>query len=162
MRQTSLIIFLVLIAGLSRLIPHPWNFTALTAMAVFAGQTLENRKWAWLVPLLSLFWTDLILGFHSTMLFVYLGILVPMLLPKSIKTGPALVVGSLSFFVITNLGVWLVQGMYPMTAQGLIECFTMALPFYKNQILGDLIYTAVLFGVFSQAKKHTFFKQVTA
>jgi hypothetical protein len=158
MQNTKLIIGLVLFAGISRLIPHPWNFTAVTAMAVLASHKLENRGLAAALPLLSLFWTDLFLGFHVTAVFVYLGVLIPVLLPKSTHYAVKLVAGSLGFFVLTNLGVWWSQGLYPLTANGLIQCFTMALPFYENQILGDLVYSAVLWGAFYGLKNLSYFK----
>ncbi|MFN8847524.1 MAG: DUF6580 family putative transport protein [Bdellovibrionales bacterium] len=158
MQNTKLIIGLVLFAGISRLIPHPWNFTAVTAMAVLASHKLDNRWLAALLPVLTLFWTDLFLGFHSTALFVYLGVLIPVLLPKSTHYLTKLVTGSLGFFILTNFGVWWAQGLYPLTFEGLIQCFTMALPFYENQILGDVVYSAVLLGAFYGLKNLSFLK----
>jgi hypothetical protein len=160
MLNTKLIIGLVLFAGISRLIPHPWNFTAVTAMAVFASHKVESRWLAALLPLLSLFWTDLFLAFHSTVVFVYLGVLIPALLPQKTHYALKLVSGSLGFFILTNLGVWWTQGMYPLTTAGLIQCFTAAVPFYENQILGDLVYSGVLMGAFYSLKNLSLFKNV--
>lgn len=162
MRQISLIFGLILLAGFSRLIPHPWNFTAITAMAVFAGQKLENKKWAWIAPFLSLLWTDLFLGFHSTMIYVYVAALLPVFFPRQIKALPSLLAGSLFFFLFTNLGVWISQDMYTKSWAGLLECYAQALPFYENQILGDLSYAAVLFGFYALAQKLPYFKAVRA
>ena len=153
MRQTQWVIGLVLLAGLSRLIPHPWNFTAITAMAVFASTYLPNRFLAFLVPALSLFWTDLFLGFHSTMIFVYLAVLIPALFPQKSHLALKFVTGSVGFFVLTNLGVWWTEGLYPLTWQGLVQCFVMALPFYENQILGDVVYSGVLWGAYYSLKQ---------
>jgi hypothetical protein len=63
--------------------------------------------------------------------------------------GTALL-SSILFFVITNFGVWLTGGgwFYPRTWQGLVECYVMAIPFFRNTLAGDLVFTGVLFGLF--------------
>ena len=63
----------------------------------------------------------------------------------------ASVAGSTLFFFISNFGVWLLgcgQGWYPATMNGLAHCFAAGIPFYRNSLAGDLVYTAVLFGSF--------------
>ncbi len=150
------VFILIIVAVFSRLIPHPWNLTAVGSVALFAGAYLRPRSLALAVPLLGFLITDLILGVHNTMFFTYgavalcsvLGILFLQ------KPRPASVLGmslasSLIFFTLSNFGVWLVGGLYPMTLQGLLNCFVMALPFAQGQILGDLLHSAILFGSYA-------------
>jgi hypothetical protein len=58
---------------------------------------------------------------------------------------------SIAFFLISNFGVWLSDPDYPLNAAGLILCYEMAIPFFKNTIMGDLAYSAILFGGFEFA-----------
>jgi len=153
MKQT-VIVMMILGAALSRLIPHVPNVTAVTAIALLGGAYLSNRMAAVLVPVAALFLSDLILNFHSTMLFVYsavavIGFVSTYLLKDSTqwsKLAVVSLVSSLFFFVVTNFGVWMMESFYPKTWDGLVSCYVMALPFFGTQALGDLFYTGVLFG----------------
>lgn len=152
---------LVSIGILSRLIPHPWNFTGITAMAIFSGLVFKNSKYFVLAPMVALFISDLIIGFHNTMIFTYLGFSVVGFLSlltfnhssfskiegkaKSYGLYGALsLVGSLLFFLISNFGVWFSSAMYEKSFLGLTQCLVAGLPFLENQITGDLFYTAVM------------------
>lgn len=154
-KEHLLILTLLVLGSLSRLVPHAPNFTAVTAMALFAGAYLRPQVAIWL-PALVLFITDLSLGFHSTMVFVYAAMmLVGVLSTTVLKPNTAAIrvlgttmAGSLLFFVITNLGVFLVDGMYPKTILGFAECYAMAIPFLKNQMAGDLFFSGILFGAY--------------
>ncbi|MGQ0741991.1 MAG: DUF6580 family putative transport protein [Alphaproteobacteria bacterium] len=152
----AVLVIVILAAALSRLIPHPPNLTSVTAVALFAGAYFTDKRLAFLVPLAALFVSDLILGFYGHMEVVYLSfaliVCVGLLLQKrrSVATvGGAAVASSLLFFVITNFGVWLFDGMYPQTWEGLVACYVAALPFFQNMLMGDLFYTALLFGGFA-------------
>jgi hypothetical protein len=147
---------LILIAAMSRLLPHPMNFAPIAAMALAGGVYLDKR-YSLIVPIAALLVSDIFIGFHNTMIFVYGSfILIGFLglwLKSHKKVGPILGITLLSsflFFVITNFGVWLTGGgwFYPKTWQGLIECYTLAVPFFRNTVAGDLVYTGVLFGAF--------------
>lgn len=142
----------ILIAVLSRLTNHHWNFTAAGAAAFAFALLFPNDKKMFFIPLVSLFISDLFLGFHDTMLFVYGGYvlaLVPFMLmaSESSKLQKVLTVlsGSLIFFVVSNFGVWLAGQLYPQTVAGLIETYVMGLPFYRNQFLSDVLLTPALF-----------------
>jgi hypothetical protein len=144
-------IFLVIIGGiLSRLLPHPPNFVPITAIALFAGSRF-NKKTAFVIPFIIMFLTDLILGFHSTMLFIYGSFLLTTILGFNLKKfnlfslGKYTLISSILFFVITNFGVWMFFDMYPKTLMGLANCYVMAIPFFKNSLLGDLFYSGVIF-----------------
>ena len=149
---------LVLIFGAAaaRLLPHPANVTPIIAMALFAGATLTRKPWALLLPLAAMLLSDLVLGFHQQMGAVYGSIvlvaLIGLLVQKNRKVpvlAGASVASSLLFFAITNFTVWFQSGMYPRTGAGLVQCYIAALPFLRNGVLGDLAFTAVLFGAYA-------------
>lgn len=148
---------MIFIAALSRLIPHAPNFTAVIGMALFAGATLPNRWLAVLVPVTALFISDLLLGLHKEMFFIYIPFALialaasfaPSLKKSWMRVGFSSLAASLFFFAVSNMGVWLISGMYARTAQGLANCYLMALPFLGNQIVGDMFFSALLFGVWS-------------
>jgi hypothetical protein len=141
---------LVVAAVFSRLLPHPPNFTAIGAAAVFAGATLPWR-WAMLVPLLAMVVGDAIIGFHSLTLAVYGCLVVSTLLGRLLKpTSSALAFGGMGalsavvFFVGTNFAVWAFQDMYPRTGSGLGMCYLAALPFLANMIVADIVFAVAL------------------
>lgn len=147
---------LIILASLSRIIPHPPNFTPLTGVALFGGQKLNSKWLAFFIPLTSLFITDLILGFHATMPYVYGAFILTILLGLNLKSNfsPFKLLGftltsSTLFFLITNFGVWMSGGLYPKSIDGLFLCYAAALPFFQWSILGDLLYTAVIFSAYS-------------
>jgi hypothetical protein len=151
----STIVMMILAAAFSRLIPHAPNFTAIGAMALFAGAQLDSKRVAVFVPLMALFLSDLVIGFHDTMLFVYGAVALVALVGRfgwaqwrwKGLAGLSLF-SSLLFFGITNFGVWM-SGMYASTWQGLVTCYAMAIPFLQTQILGDLFFAGVIFGLFA-------------
>jgi hypothetical protein len=150
---------LILLAALTRLMPHYPNFTAVGAIALFGGATF-TRKWeAWLVPFAAMFITDLIIGLHGTMIGVYaafaLVVLIGMQIRKKLSVLPlflASVSASVVFFVITNFAMWSLGTLYPHTPAGLAQCFAMAVPFFHSTLLGDLFFTAALFGAYAALK----------
>lgn len=160
----------ILIAAISRILPHIPNFTPIAAMALFGGAYITNKRLAFLIPILALFLSDCILqvisgyGFHNTMLFVYgsfaITVALGFYLRENNKSGRVAlfsILSSVIFFVLTNFGTWWLEGtngtpMYPHTVEGLISCFVAAIPFYTNTFIGDLFYTGVLFGSFYFAK----------
>lgn len=151
---------LILLAALSRLLPHPPNVAPITAMALFGGVYLE-RKHAFLLPLAALVLSDYVIGFYSGMWWVYGSFLCIGLLGLWLRnhrgiaaTAGVTIVGSLFFFVVTNFGVWASsQVSYPHTTGGLIACYAAAIPFFRNSLLGDAAYVAILFGAFELAKR---------
>ena len=153
--RITTLICMIAFAALTRLLPHPPNFTAVTAVALFAGAQIEDRRLALLVPLVALFLTDVILGLHSGMLLVYLCVAAVVALGAAVgpnhfpKIAGASVAGSVLFFVVTNFGVWARDGLYPHSMAGLADCYVAAIPFFQNALVGDLFYTAALFGGFA-------------
>lgn len=146
---------MILGAALTRLVPHVPNVTAVVAMALLGGAYLSNRSLALFVPIAALFLSDLVLGFHSTVLFVYGAVaLIAALSFWSQSRGAtsisrlamSSISASLLFFFITNFGVWMMDHWYEKSAAGLMKCYVMALPFLGTEMIGDLFYTALLFG----------------
>lgn len=159
LKNHKLTVALILAAAAARLLPHPPNVTPVAAMALLGGAYLESGA-AYLFPLAALFLSDLVLGFHATLPFVYAGFAFTTFLGSRLRErrGPGRVLafclaGMASFFLLTNFGVWLVGGLYPRDGAGLADCYAAALPFLRNSLAGDLLYTAVLFAIESYAAR---------
>ena len=156
---------LVLLAAMSRWLPHPPNFTPLMAIALFSGTLFGSWYWALAAPLLAMFISDLGLGFHNQMWSVYLSLGVAVAVGRWVggkgevlsALAKRLPVGILSssmiFFVFTNLSVWAFSGMYPINGFGLVECYAMAIPFFHAEVLGNLFYSGLLFGTWAVIRR---------
>ena len=153
---------LVIIAALLRLIDHPANVSPIMAIAIFSGAYFADKRFALLIPIGAMLLSDLFLGYYLVSLFVYagfgIGIFIGYLIKSQVKIQNvflASLIGSLVFFVITNFGSWLTDPMYqPLTTESLIRCYALAVPFFRNTLLGDLAYVTVLFGSFALAEKY--------
>lgn len=154
-RVAAIALALVACAVLGRIMPHPMNATPLAATALLAGMLLP-RNFAVVVPLSAMIISDAIIGFHQLIGLTWGCFALTTLITSKVQRKPSLrfvVVGSLSasvlFFVVTNLGVWLQGRMYAMTFDGLMQCYYNALPFFRNNVVGDLVYSGMLFGVYA-------------
>jgi len=157
-KNTNLIIALLFILlGITfRLIPHAPNFTPIAAMALFGG-VYFSKKTALVLPLLAVIISDIFLGFYEPkiMVAVYGSFLLCAILGFWLKKhkkwhtvlGSA-ILSAFLFFIITNFAVFAFSPWYAKTFQGLIQCYSMALPFFRNTLLGDIFYTAVFFGAY--------------
>lgn len=145
--------YLLIVLGVaSRLIVHVPNFTPVIAIALFCGVYLK-KKYAVVLMLALMAITDVFLGFHNIMFFTWGSFALIALIGtqmkgkvnfKSVFSGSLL--AAILFFVATNFGVWLVSGMYARSFAGLVECFTMAIPFFRYTAASAFIYSFVLFG----------------
>lgn len=159
--------FLLAIIGvvvLIRLLPHEYNFTPIGAIALFAGTYITNKRLALLLPMILLLISDLMLelfygtGLYRDMMFVYgsfalvtvLGFALRGRVKASTVAGASLL-SSIVFFLITNFGAWMMYDMYPHSPAGLYSAYLAGLPFLKGTLTGDLIYNALLFGIFALA-----------
>lgn len=160
-RMGHLTVFsLIGLAVLSRWLPHPPNFSPVMGIALFAGARFATRGQALGVALLAMVLSDLWLGFHSTIPFVYGSLAIVTLLGFN-NLKPAIFgwgrLGGMSlwsaiiFFVITNFGVWMTQDLYAHTPAGLMACFTAAIPFFPATLLSTVIYSFALFTFWSIA-----------
>lgn len=159
-------VIVIAVAVLYRLFPHIPNVAPITALALYSGVYLD-KKVALILPLTIMLISDLFVGFHQTMLFVYGSFVITSVIGVWLKMHQSLrnivgatVLSSVLFFIITNLGVWLEGQMYMRTMEGLITCYYMALPFFRNTFLGDLMYVGMFFGVHAVIKGYFIQKKV--
>lgn len=143
---------IVAFLAFSRLIPHAPNFTPLGAMALLAGACIKDIKFALLIPLLAMLLSDFILGFHSSMIFVYAAMALIVIgsyfwLNKISLTSLALgsVLSAILFFIVTNFGAWLSHDMYSHNLNGLIQAYVAGIPFFKNTLVSTLVFTGIGF-----------------
>ena len=163
MKKHSLIfIGLILFSGLIRLFPHPWNFTPILAACIFSGYKIKPVGLSLIIPLIAIFSGDLFLGFYDGMVWVYsayiatIGLAIISNKSNNFKTKSMNVVfGSLIFFIISNFGVWMSGLIYPQTFEGLLACYIAAIPFYKNTIIGTIIYSGLFFGISDYIEKQS-------
>jgi len=135
--------------------PHPMNFTAVGAIALFSGYYFKDKRIAFVVPMAIMLLSDWFIGFYQwqLLLSVYIAFALVVLLGITIKNKkwfwalPMSLLGTISFFLITNGAVWLFVNWYPHTVAGLMMCYAEGLPFLKNTFLGDLTYTFIFFSV---------------
>jgi hypothetical protein len=159
--RVTVLVTMILAAAATRILPHPWNFTAVGALCLFGG-TYFHRRWAAvLVPIAALALSDVYLatflyGFGSLrhvwvsyVLFV-LTVCLGMGLRGRVTFGRITVmaiVASGMFFLVSNFHAWVVgHGGYPLTPAGLLACYVAAIPFAQNMLLANLFYSGVLFG----------------
>ena len=152
-KRNITILSMMVLAVITRLLPHPPNVAPITGIALFAGYSFNDKRMAFLLPLVCMFITDIFLGFHMIMPFVYISFMCISYIgigSKKINNGTILG-SSLLFFLVTNLGVWYLG--YPNTLAGLVSCYTLALPFFVNTIIGDLFFTHSLSYSFSKLEE---------
>ena len=164
LKREYLPISLILVLALSRLIPHPYNFTPMLAVGVFSGFYFKQFYLSLFIVIFSMFIGDLFLGFHSTMFFTYISLAVAVLVGLSVKrfkfkeilfTGLA---SSVCFFIITNFGAWLTHQMYEQNFNGLLQSYEMAIPFFHNTLISTFLYLLILKLLFDIAIKKKIFK----
>ena len=143
--KISIGIFLALAA--SRFIPHPPNFTSLIALSFYVPALFGTR----FIPavILSFALTDLIIGFHSAMIFTWGSVLLIGFLTTYFSRGitkriSGALLGALVFFIVTNFGVWIISGYYEISLAGLINCYILAIPFFHNSILATIFFSILI------------------
>jgi hypothetical protein len=158
--RTMIVLAMVLLAAVLRIVPHPWNFTPIGAMALFSGAMVKDRRLAVLFPLLALFIGDLFIGFNILTSVVYASFLLNVLIGRFLadhrtvaRLGGATFLAALQFFLITNFAVWAFLGSYPLTLAGLVACYAAGLPLFGNTLAGDALYVTLLFGGFALAER---------
>lgn len=165
-RNKILIITAIIVFGVvARLLPHFPNFAPMGALALFAVAFYSRSYLALIIPAVAWWLSDLYLNnvvytssegftlFTPDQLFSVLALVTIVILGKFLfkKINAAKVLvgsfgASLLFFVISNFGVWMQGILYPKTISGLVECYTMAIPFYRGTLVSDLVFTSVFFG----------------
>ena len=152
-------ISLILLLAFSRLLPHPPNFTPIVAVAIMSGYFFKNIKLSFVVLLISMLLVDVFLGFYKHMFFVYLSLfLITFIFFKisdKINFKNLFVfgfLGSLIFYLVSNFGVWASGVLSPITnlpyeknLNGLINCYFLAIPFFKNTLFSTIIFSYAAF-----------------
>lgn len=158
---------LVMAAAFSRFLPHPYNFSPIAGMALLGGAVMGKKAWAFILPIGALFLSDIcfqlftntpgfygwgqLLNYGAFALIVVLGIVAlrKINVKSVVLTSLA---ASVVFFIISNFGVWLFAGgiaPYTYNSAGLMNTFVLGIPFFGNTLIGDLVYSGVLFGAYS-------------
>ncbi len=155
-------VLLILLGALSRLIPHPPNFVALGALALYSGARLP-RRWAWTVPIGAMALSDFFLDFGSgraavsaVRITIYATFAAIVLAGRALSERSPVKAGRLAafsvgasvlFFLTSNFAEWIIDPKYPKTPAGLALCFAAAIPFFWATLAADLLGTATLFGL---------------
>lgn len=159
-KHKLLIALLLILIGVGvRLMPHIWNVAPIAAIALVSAVYL-GRYYALIVPVLAMFLGDLFLGFYDAgvMIAVYGSFALVGLIGLTIKKVGVtpVVLASLSasvlFFLVTNFAVWQFTPWYDKSLIGLLDTYVAAIPFFRNTLIGDLIYTGSFFAVFEFAR----------
>jgi len=157
MKFKNALIALGLIGALAitRFLPHPPNFTPVLSVAIFGAAVFSQRFVGILAALAAMALSDIAFGWHSTLPYVYgamaLGGVIAFTLRNNRSVARIIIVtlsSSVLFFIVTNFGVFVSQDLYPHTLAGLVTCYTMALPFFKNSLAGDMVFTLSLFALY--------------
>jgi hypothetical protein len=163
-KNISIALFIIALLALSRVIPHPPNFTPVLGMAVFSGAIISKRLIAYLIPLIAMLISDLYLGFHASMPIIYFSLAVCVLIGTFIEARVSILnsflsisLGVLVFFLITNFMVWYGSGMYESSISGLMTCYFMGLPFVQNTFISSLLYGMGAFLIYDIVNKRTVF-----
>ncbi|HEY8999676.1 MAG TPA: DUF6580 family putative transport protein [Candidatus Saccharimonadales bacterium] len=158
-RQLLVGVALVAFGVVMRLVPHPANFAPVGAIALFGG-AIFGKRYGWWLPVVVMMISDLYLGFYSSMPFTWAAYALIGLIGVSMKrwhgwwrvpVGSA--ASSLTFFAVSNFGVWINGGLYAHTWSGLVQCFTLALPFFRPTVVSDLVFSGIFFGVYALAAR---------
>ena len=165
-KNLFLIILFIAIIFFGRILPHPYNFTPLIAVTLLSSYALSNKLLVITIPIFGFWLSDLFMNnviyagyyndftiFNTGMIWTYGAIVLVALLGNAFldkissgKVALASLSGSTLFYLISNFGVWAFSPMYAKTLVGLIQCYSLALPFYGTSLIGDLVYCGILFG----------------
>ncbi len=176
-RKILVLSLLILLGAISRLIPHGYNFTPIAGIALIGGAYFHKKYLAVIVPILSLFISDFILNnyfyraffpdiegiifFSDYMIYTYLGTALiaglGMLFLRQKVNAPRLLgsalAGTLLFFLVTNFGSWISNPIYPRSLSGVISSYAAGLPFLNGSLVGNLVFTFLLFTGYEYAVK---------
>lgn len=158
--KLSIIMAIILTGAAVRFMDLPPNFSPVGAMAIFAGAFFTRRSWALALPLGVMLLSDLFLGFYSGIFYVYLAFglsaMIGFYFLKNFswgRFGATNLSCALLFFVVSNFGVWLTTPLYSKNFAGLVSCFEMAIPFFRNTLASQFFFAAVFFGVYELATR---------
>ena len=151
---------LIVFGVIMRMVPHAPNMTPIAALA-FTASIYLGARYAIAVPLIALTITDLCIGSYDLriMASVYLSFALVGLVAMAARTyrtaaatGMLVIAGSVLFFLITNGAVWLFSPWYAKSIGGLLYAYELGIPFFRNMLIGDIFYTALLVMVVEVAR----------
>lgn len=159
LRRTVFLASLVVVGVALRIMLAEYpNFAPVGALALFAGASFNDKKLAFIVPLVVMLITDWMIGFHPAVLYVYFAMAVYAGLGIWAGDGmqisrlvSATLAGSVSFFLITNFGFFI--GFCPKTWQGFVDCYAMALPFFRHTLISDFLFGTIFFSALAFAEQ---------
>jgi len=159
MKYLKITIGVLIILAASRLIPHPPNFTSLLALSFYIPLIFGIKFIPIVVIALSI--TDLVIGFHSTLMFTWGSVIIIGLISNYFSKNiyfriSGALTGCFIFFILTNFGVWML-GSYGNSTQGLINCYILALPFFGYNLISTLMFSSII----EIIHKFTFLKKTT-
>lgn len=156
-------VLLAFVTFVLRIAEHPWNVAPTAAAMLFAGAVLP-RRWGWIAPLAGSFAADAVIGFDNwqtttSIALVYAGIwgagaLLARFEGRSLgslarRNGVIALAGSVLFYLVTNWAVWMWSPLYAPTWAGLAQSYAAGIPFFRNTLLGDLLYAGAFFGCYA-------------
>tara|TARA_A100001015_G_C14632506_1_gene572263 strand:- start:16 stop:525 length:510 start_codon:yes stop_codon:yes gene_type:complete len=147
---------------ISRIIPHPPNFTSTIAIMFYLPALFGSRFTV--VVLLAFILSDFFIGIHKLIFFTWGSLLLVGFIAKYFKSFYFRIVGiSVScflFFLITNFGVWLSGDLYALNYNGFITCYTLAIPFLQNSLISSLIFSLFIELILLQNTTKIFIKKI--
>lgn len=151
---TLLVIAAALTRALPYLIPHIWNFTAVGALAIFAGAQFSDKRLAFVMPVAAMAISDLFIG-NGFSLLVYTGFIAMVacgfLIRNKVNVTNVVLASFISasvFFLITNFAFFYPVTLYPHNISGILTSYAAGLPFFRNMLIGNMVFSAVLFSSF--------------
>ena len=152
LKKESIFFSLILILALSRLIPHPPNFTPIIAMAIMSNYFFRNIYSSIAALLFSMLLSDIFIGFYANMVFVYLSLFLMAIIFFKINNRFKVnyknlfiygLFGSILFYLISNFGEWVLGDLYAKNLEGLINCYILAIPFFKNTLFSTIFFSYI-------------------
>lgn len=177
-RKSLLAALLIFLAAALRVVEHPFNATPMVAVMLFSAAIFKDWRWKIGVPATALVLSDLLIelkngyGFHSSTLMVYATFAILFITGyyqlrkiNALRIITASLTASILFYLITNFAFFYPQaviadpalGHYPHNLTGIIASYQAGLPFFKNMLVGDLMFSGILFGAYFLIAKASWF-----
>jgi hypothetical protein len=159
--RTITLLAIILAVVIFRFLPHPPNVSPVAAMALFGGVYLADKRLAFILPFAALALSDIVIGLHDTLLYVYAAFALTVMIGFYIRSRVnlthvtvATLASSLLFYLITNFGVWFAGGHgYTMDVSGLVQAYVAGIPFLQYSVTGNLLFVALMFGGYRLVRK---------
>ena len=164
MNLTKITIITLFSIVLTRIIPHPPNFTSLIAISFYIPLIFGTIYMP--IVLFSFVITDIFIGFHNVLFFTWGSVVIIGLLSKYFASLGfkfrifGVLSGAVLFFIVTNFGFWLLSGLYDHNLTGLINCYTLAIPFFGYTLLSTITYSIIIEVIYKYKNLFFFLKRI--